>query len=87
MTRYRELRVGEYVYEGWQRGAPAGDREMSWTMEYRVSHRGEEVAVSTVRSPWRCSSVDDIRAEIEPFGLSLTHHDDCVVVTAGPAQR
>lgn len=86
MTRYRELAVGEYVYEGWQRGEPAGEYEMTWTMEYRVRHGDQEVAVSTVRSSWRCSSVEDIRAEIAPFGLSLTRHEDCVVVTSSGDQ-
>jgi hypothetical protein len=80
MTRYSELPVGEYVYEGWQRGEPSGDRTMNWTMEYRVLHHGELVDVSTVSSPWRCIGVDDIRKETEPFGLSLIEREGCVVL-------
>ena len=80
MTRYRELAVGQYVYEGWLRGEPVGDHEMDWTMEYRVVQGDERVATSTVRSRWRCVGVDEIEAEIAPFGLVLTRHDDCVVV-------
>ena len=68
------------VYEGWLRGRPAGEHEMDWTMEYRVIDGGEQVAVSTVRSRWRCISVDELESEIERFGLSLTRHDGCVVV-------
>ena len=80
MTRYRALSVGRYVYEGWQRGEPSGDREMTWTMEYRVMAGEEQVSMSAVTSTWTCVSVDDIRTEIAPFGLLLTQHDDCVVV-------
>ena len=80
MTRYRELPVGRFVYEGWLRGRPAGEYEMNWTMEYRVIHGEEQVAVSTVRSRWRCVSMDELESEIAPFGLSLTRHEGCVVV-------
>jgi uncharacterized protein YceH (UPF0502 family) len=80
MTKYRELAVGEYVYEGWRRGAPVDERDMDWTMEYRVRRGAEQVAVSTVRSRWTCLGVDDLRAEITPFGLSLVGHEECVVV-------
>ena len=54
---------------------------MDWTMTYRVLRGDTEVASYSVRSGWRCFSVDDIRAEIEPFGLILTEHEDCVVIT------
>ena len=80
-TRYRELRVGEYVYEGWQQGEPADEFHMAWTMTYRVLRDQDEVASYSVRSRWRCFGVDDLRAEIEPFGLTLSEHEDCVVVT------
>jgi len=80
-TRYRELAVGEYTYEGWQQGEPADEHDMEWTMTYRVLDRDAEVASYCVRSRWRCFSVDDIRAEIEPFGLTLVEHEGCVVIT------
>lgn len=80
MTRYRELSVGDYVYEGWQRGVPAGEHTMTWTMEYRVLHGDARIDVSTASANWRCIGVDDVRAEIAPFGLTLTEHDGCVVV-------
>jgi hypothetical protein len=80
MSKYRGLAVGEYVYEGWQRGEPVDDRNMAWTMEYRVRRGGEQIAVSTVRSVWTCVSIDDIRAEAAPFGLSVTQYDECAVV-------
>jgi uncharacterized protein YceH (UPF0502 family)/phospholipid N-methyltransferase len=79
-TRYRQLAVGAHVYEGWQQGEPFDDRRMRWTMTYRVLHGDELVAEYVVRSLWRCFGVDDIRAEIAPFGLDLTEHQDCVVV-------
>ncbi len=79
-TRYRELRVGSYVYEGWQRGVPLDERVMDWTMEYRVLDGEGVVAEYTVRSRWTCFGVADVRAEIEPYGLWLTEHDDCIVV-------
>ncbi len=85
-TLYRRLSVGEYVYEGWQQGEPAGERDMDWTMTYRVLHDDEPVAGYTVRCAWRCFSVADIRAEIEPFGLALVEHEDCVVISS-PASR
>jgi uncharacterized protein YceH (UPF0502 family) len=85
-TRYRRLSVGEYAYEGWQQGEPADERHMDWTMTYRVLHDEELVAGYTVRCAWRCFSVADIRAEIEPFGLTLTEHEDCVVISS-PASR
>lgn len=78
--RYRALRVGDYVYEGWQSGEPLDDRRMLWTMEYRVLTGDVPVAEYVVQSPWRCVGIDDVRDEIEPFGLTLAAHDDCVVV-------
>lgn len=79
-TRYRELRVGGYVYEGWQQGEPVDARVMDWTMEYRILDGERMVAEYTVRSRWTCFSVADVRNEIEPYGLRLTEHDDCIVV-------
>ena len=81
LTRYRELQVGEYTYEGWQQGEPSDEHHMAWTMTYRVLRGEVEVVDHTVRSRWRCFSVADVRGEIEPYGLILTEHDDCVVVT------
>jgi hypothetical protein len=80
LTRYRELAVGEFVYEGWQSGEPSDEREMCWTMMYRV-RRGEElIAEHTVQSRWRCWSPDDIRDEVAPFGLTVTEVGGFVVV-------
>jgi len=80
-TRYRELPVGEYVYEGWQEGEPADAHHMAWTMTYKVLHGDTQVAGYTVRCAWRCFGVDDIRAEIAPFGLTLVEYEDCVVIS------
>jgi uncharacterized protein YceH (UPF0502 family)/phospholipid N-methyltransferase len=80
-TRYRQLAVGAFVYEGWQEGEPFDDRRMRWTMTYRVLDGEAVVAEYVVRSLWRCFGVDDIRAEIQPFGLALSEHQDCVVVS------
>ncbi len=80
-TRYRELEVGDLVYEGWQEGEPIDDRTMAWTMTYRVRRDREIVAEYRVRSTWRCFGVDDVRAEVEAHGLTLREHADCVVVT------
>jgi uncharacterized protein YceH (UPF0502 family) len=81
-TRYRQLVVGEHVYEGWQEGEPADELHMAWTMTYRVLRGESLVAEYTARSRWRCFSVDDIRAEIAPFGLNLAEHRDCVVISS-----
>ncbi len=84
LTRYRQLQVGHYTYEGWQQGEPVDDRTMAWTLIYKVLDGVNVVAEHTARSTWRCDSVDDIRAEIAPFNLSLTSHQDCVVVRHRP---
>ncbi len=81
LSRYRRLSVGDYVYEGWQEGEPAGQHDMAWTMTYKVLHGDTPVAEYTVRSRYRCFAIDDIRSEIEPFGLTLTEREDCVVVS------
>jgi SAM-dependent methyltransferase len=82
LVRYRELEVGDHVYEGWQAGEPVDDRTMSWSLVYKVRDGDEVIAEYTASSLWRCDGVDDVRAEIEPFGLTLTEHHDCVVVRA-----
>ena len=79
--RYRELPVGEFVYEGWQHGEPVDGRTMAWTMEYRVLDGDSVVAEYSVTSRYRCFGVDDIVTEVVPFGLTVEHHDDCVVIT------
>ena len=80
LTRYRQLQVGHYSYEGWQHGEPLDDRTMAWTLIYRVLDGDRLVAEHTASSTWRCDSVDDIRSEIAPFGLNLTEHHSSVVV-------
>ena len=81
-VRYARLAVGSYMYEGWQSGTPLDDRRMSWTLIYKVVDDNEGVTIAEYRAtaPWRCDSVDDIRAEIAPFGLELAEHEGCVVV-------
>ena len=83
-VRYHRTDVGTYAYEGWQSGTPIGERTMRWELVYRVvdRERGDAVvAEHTVRSEWHCDGVADVRTEIEPFGLTLIEHPDCVVVT------
>jgi len=79
-TRYRSLSVGRFTYEGWQSGEPADERTMRWTMTYRVLDGDTLVSEQCVTSTYRCWSPDDIRSELEPFGLSMTEHGDAVVV-------
>jgi uncharacterized protein YceH (UPF0502 family) len=81
-VRYHRLPVGKYVYEGWQSGVPIDDRRMNWTLQYKVvdDADGTVVAQYSATAPWRCDSVDDIRAEVASFGLELTEHEGCVVV-------
>ncbi len=55
---------------------------MAWTMTYKVLRGDSLVAEYTTLSRWRCLGVDDIRVEIAPFGLHLTEHQDCVVVSS-----
>ncbi len=80
ITCYRQLQVGHYTYEGWQSGEPIDDRTMAWSLTYKVLDGMNVIAEHTAQSTWRCDSVDDIRAEIAPFGLELTSHQDCVVI-------
>ncbi len=80
LTRFRSVDVGEYTYEGWQAGEPIDDRHMSWTLQYAVRHGDQLIASYEVTCRWQCFGVDDIRAEIAPYGLSLTQRDDAVVV-------
>ncbi len=80
LTCYRQLQVGHYTYEGWQSGEPIDDRTMAWSLTYKVLDGVNVIAEHTAQSTWRCDSVDDIRAEIAPFGLELTSHQDCVVI-------
>ena len=79
-TRYAAVPVGRFTYEGWQAGEPVDDRTMRWTMTYRVLDGDTVVAEQTVRSTYRCWSPDDVRAAVEPFGLTTTTHGDAVVV-------
>ncbi len=82
LLKYGERRIGDYVYEGWQSGVPLDARRMMWTMTYKVvdSASGATVAEYTATAPWRCDGVDDIRREIEPYGLEMSEHDDYVIV-------
>lgn len=80
LTRYRSVDVGEFVYEGWQSGEPVDDHHMRWTLTYAVKHGDETIVEYVVRSGWRCIGADDVRAEIEPHGLTLAEHGDVVVV-------
>ena len=81
-VRYAAVPVGRFTYEGWQSGEPAGDRLMRWTMTYRVLDGEVLVSEQTVRSTYRCWSPDDVRNEVEPFGLTATEHSDAVIVRA-----
>jgi uncharacterized protein len=82
LLKYGERRVGDYVYEGWQSGVPLDELRMMWTMTYKVVDcgSGATVAEYTASAPWRCDGVDDIRREIAPYGLTMTEHDDYVIV-------
>lgn len=79
-TRYRSQPVGRFTYEGWQSGEPADDRTMRWVMTYRVLDGGTVVSEQHVASTYRCWSPDDIRREVEPYGLSMTEHGDAVMI-------
>jgi uncharacterized protein YceH (UPF0502 family) len=83
LVKYRERTVGDLSYEGWQSGVPIDDRRMKWTMTYKVVDRasGAVIAEYTATAPWHCDGVDDVRREIEPYGLTLTEHDDYVIVS------
>jgi uncharacterized protein YceH (UPF0502 family)/phospholipid N-methyltransferase len=79
-TLYKSLSVGRFTYEGWQSGEPADDRTMRWIMTYRVLDGDSLVSEQSVTSTYRCWSPDDIRREVEPYGLTMTEHGDAVVV-------
>ncbi|MGA1556443.1 MAG: class I SAM-dependent methyltransferase [Ilumatobacteraceae bacterium] len=82
-VRYAVRPVGDFVYEGWQAGTPVGEREMEWTMTYRVlDASGSLVAEHVARSTYRCWSPDDVRAAVGPFGLVVDEHGDAVVLRA-----
>ncbi|HZB43205.1 MAG TPA: DUF480 domain-containing protein [Ilumatobacter sp.] len=82
LLKYGERRIGDYVYEGWQSGVPLDELRMMWTMVYKVvdSVTGTTVAEYTATAPWRCDGADDIRREITSYGLTMTEHDDYVIV-------
>lgn len=79
-VRYAAVPVGRFTYEGWQSGEPAGERLMRWTMWYRVLDGETVVSEQSVISTYRCWSPDDLRTEVEPFGLTVTEHGDACVV-------
>jgi phospholipid N-methyltransferase len=79
-VRYAAVPVGRFTYEGWQSGEPAGDRLMRWAMSYRVLDGDTVLSEQSVVSTYRCWSPDDVRAEVEPFGLTVTEHGDACVV-------
>lgn len=79
-TRYAAVPVGRFTYEGWQSGEPAGDRDMRWTMTYRVLDGDVLVAEHVATSRYRCWSPDDVRAAVAPYGLTVTQHGDAVVL-------
>ncbi len=82
LTRYASVPVGTYVYEGWQSGSPVDERRMRWDLRYRVVDResGKLLVEHRAEGIWQCDSVDDVAAEIAPFGLELEPRDGCVVV-------
>lgn len=82
LARYAARPVGRFTYEGWQAGEPADARTMRWTMTYRVLDGDTVVSEQTVRSSYRCWCPEDVRAEVEPFGLTASEHGDAVVVRA-----
>jgi hypothetical protein len=79
-TRYRELRVGEHVYEGWMEGRVVDERRMHWTMTYRVLRCGRTIYEQAASSEWYTSGPDDVAAEVEPLGLVVERPDDETVV-------
>ena len=79
-VRYAAVPVGRFTYEGWQWGEPAGDRAMRWTMSYRVIDGDDVIAEQTVQSVYHCWSPDDVRDEVERFGLTADTHGDAVIV-------
>jgi phospholipid N-methyltransferase len=84
-VRYAAISVGRFVYEGWQSGEPAGERLMRWTMSYRVLDGDVVVSEQSVVSTYRCWSPDDLRSEVEPFGLTATEQGDAVIIRmSGP---
>lgn len=79
-VRYAAVPVGRFTYEGWQSGAPEGDRLMRWTMTYRVLDGNAVIDERSVTSTYRCWSPDDLRTEVEPFGLTLERRGDACIV-------
>lgn len=79
-VRYATAPVGRLTYEGWQAGEPVDDRTMRWTMTYRVLDGDTLVSEQCVTSTYRCWSPDDLRVEVEPYGLTVARHGDACVV-------
>lgn len=80
-VRFAAVPIGRFTYEGWQTGEPVDDRTMRWTMTYRVLAADALVSEHCVTSTYRCWSPDDLRAEVEPHGLSVAEHGDACRVT------
>ena len=83
-TRYREVAVGAFTYEGWQAATPIDADHMMWTMTYVVRSGDEQIAEYSVRSRWRCLSIDDVIAEVGGLGLAVQQlTDGVIVITSG----
>jgi SAM-dependent methyltransferase len=83
-TRYRSLPVGDQSYEGWMEAVVIGDRQMRWTMTYRVLDGDRLVAERRASSVWTTLDADDVAAEAAPYGLRAERAGDDYVVLRQP---
>lgn len=82
LTRFCEVPVGRFTYERWHSGTAVGERDMRWTIVYKVLDTDSIVSESVVESRWCCLSPDDLRDEVAPLGLTVTEGDEFAVIRA-----
>lgn len=86
-VRHTSVRMGDYDYEGWSEGEPAGGQAMRWTMTYRVLHDGELLDEQRWSSTYSTVSGEDVEAEVKGTGLGVTGTDSHGLLTLHRDQR
>lgn len=72
LTRHTAVRLGDLDYEGWNEAEPAGERELQWTMTYRVVRDGNLLDERRWTSAFHTVSANDVHAEASAAGLDAT---------------
>ncbi|CAL9352550.1 hypothetical protein SUDANB58_00494 [Streptomyces sp. enrichment culture] len=68
-TRMAHLTLGDLTYEGWAQAEPAGDDQVVWRMDYRVTRGAREVSGVSVDYRWWVIGDDALAEEVAAEGL------------------